>query len=226
MGGDGVLAVAEVGGGQGSGEVDDDGSEAEAGTVVVEAFAVGVGEALVAGKISSHPALLRFGATAEPLDPDAFGARRLLLFGGDLPLLPHAPERPVERRDLEAGPSVRARLGLLEERAAYARFWLQSYAPEEYRYELQESLPKVELSDTQKAALHRLHEYLKEEARSGEDIQNYLFELKEAVPIKPAELFSAIYQIFLARASGPKAGWFLSVLPREKVLKRLEEVGR
>jgi lysyl-tRNA synthetase class 1 len=111
---------------------------------------------------------------------------------------------------------------LLQERAAYARFWLSAYAPEQYRYELQESLPEgLALSDSQKVSLARLREYMKEE-RTGEEIQAFLFALKEEVPIKPAELFSAIYQIFLKRTSGPKAGWFLSVLPREQAISMLE----
>ena len=33
----------------------------------------------------------------------------------------------------------------LEERAEYAKFWLATYAPEEFRYELQKEMPSVEL---------------------------------------------------------------------------------
>ena len=117
-------------------------------------------------------------------------------------------------------------VALLEERAHYARIWLASYAPESYRYELQATMPPVELADTQKEALRQLHAYLEENERTGEEIQNRLFELKDEVDIKPAALFSAIYQIFLARTSGPKAGWFLSVLPRDLLLTRLREASK
>jgi len=114
---------------------------------------------------------------------------------------------------------------LLEERAGYARFWLATYAPEQYRYKLQESMPEgVSLSDAQVAALRELRAYLEEGEYSGEDIQSRLFELKESIPIAPKELFSAIYRLFLDRDSGPKAGWFLSVLPHDLVLRRLKEV--
>lgn len=110
----------------------------------------------------------------------------------------------------------------LEERAAYAKFWLTTYAPAEFKYELQESLPAVELSDSQKQALAALFVYLTTE-RTGEEIHARLHELKSEIPIAPADLFKAIYRIFLARDSGPKAGWFLAGLPHDFVLKRLGE---
>lgn len=111
---------------------------------------------------------------------------------------------------------------LLAERAAYATFWLATYAPEQYRYVLQETLPTVQLSEAQKHALSLLKEYVSE-PRTGEEIHARLHELKTETPIEPKELFAAIYQIFLARTSGPKAGWFLSVLLHDFLLKRLEE---
>jgi len=110
----------------------------------------------------------------------------------------------------------------LEERARYAKFWLTTYAPEEFKYELQEDLPDIELSDLQKNALAKLADYMQME-HSGEELHKRLHELKTEVPIEPKELFQAIYKIFLNRDSGPKAGWFLSVLPRDFVLSRLSE---
>jgi lysyl-tRNA synthetase class 1 len=110
----------------------------------------------------------------------------------------------------------------LEERAEYAKFWLSNYASEQYKYELQDTLPEVQLSDIQKSAMKTLAEYMETE-HTGEGIHTRLHELKTEVPIAPKELFSALYKIFLNRESGPKVGWFLSVLPREFVHKLLLE---
>lgn len=112
---------------------------------------------------------------------------------------------------------------LLRERARYAKFWLSTYAPAEFRYELQEKKPDVEFSEIQKKALSSLAAFFEEGQKSGEEVHARLHTLKAEVPISPKELFSALYQLFLGRDSGPKAGWFLSVLPREFVLKRLKE---
>lgn len=111
----------------------------------------------------------------------------------------------------------------LEVRAEYAKFWLTTYAPEEFKYELQKELPEVQLSDTQKKALAALAEYLQSGERTGEELHLRLHEMKTEVPIQPKELFQAIYRIFLNRDSGPKAGWFLAGLPHDFVLRRLKD---
>jgi len=70
-----------------------------------------------------------------------------------------------------------------------------------------------------------LAEYIQESEAmpSGEDVHHFLHGLKDSVPIAPGELFKAIYLVFLAKESGPKAGWFLSSLNKELVLKLLGE---
>jgi lysyl-tRNA synthetase class 1 len=115
----------------------------------------------------------------------------------------------------------------LQERAEYARKWLAEYAPEKFVFKLQDDFPEAaqKLSDIQKKALRTLKAYIESAPAmpSGEDLHHFLHGLKESEPIEPAKLFSAIYLLFLAKSMGPKAGWFLSVLPRDFVLKRLEE---
>ncbi|TSC70113.1 MAG: lysyl-tRNA synthetase [Parcubacteria group bacterium Gr01-1014_49] len=114
----------------------------------------------------------------------------------------------------------------LEERARYAHFWLKTYAPEEFKYELQKEMPRVELSDVQKKALQALTDFLQGGTRTGEELHLRLHELKTEIPIQPKELFQAIYRIFLNRDSGPKAGWFLAGLPHDFVVKRLSEASQ
>ena len=118
----------------------------------------------------------------------------------------------------------------LSERAEYAKRWLDEYAPEKFVFKLQEVLPEgaTQLNAAQKKALGALHTYLASasEMPSGEDMHQFLHGLKESESISPADLFSAIYLAFLGKSMGPKAGWFLSVMPRDFVLKRLQEASR
>jgi lysyl-tRNA synthetase class 1 len=111
----------------------------------------------------------------------------------------------------------------LHERAGYAKFWLATYAPDQYKYALQQTMPAVELSEAQEKALGMLADFIAEGGKSGEDIHQFLHGLKTSVPIAPKELFSALYRIFLDRDSGPQAGWFLGSLPSDFVLSRLRE---
>jgi lysyl-tRNA synthetase class 1 len=106
----------------------------------------------------------------------------------------------------------------LDERAAYAKHWLDAHAPEKFVFKLQDSLPDAAkaLPDTAKAALRGLHDFIasRDEMPSGEELHAELHKSKE---------FKAIYLAFLGKESGPKAGWFLSSLPRGFVLGRLAE---
>ena len=115
---------------------------------------------------------------------------------------------------------------LLDERKEYALFWLNTYATDEHKFILQDTVPKdITLSPEQKTALGLLSEYMSE-PHSGEDIHAVLHGLKTEVPIPPKDLFSALYKVFLNRDSGPKAGWFLSVLPQEYVHKMLFDASK
>lgn len=106
----------------------------------------------------------------------------------------------------------------LEERAEYAKRWLEKYAPEKFVFKLQDELPETakNLSDSQKKILKELAEYIESGTVTPEDIHAKLHESKE---------FKAVYTIFLDKDHGPKAGWFLSSLPKEFVLRRLREAG-
>lgn len=118
----------------------------------------------------------------------------------------------------------------LAERALYAKKWIAECAPEKFVFTLQDALPEAAqtLSDKQKAALKELSVYIEKRALmpTGEEIQHRLHEIKESAGIAPAELFGALYVAFLDKSFGPKVGWFLSVLDRDFVLKRLAEASK
>lgn len=125
-----------------------------------------------------------------------------------------------EEKGSELTPEDRAEL---EDRLAYAKEWLAKYAPSEFRFSLSETLPPISLSNEQKAYLKAIEQYLAENDPTGETLHEKLHELKTQYQLKPKEAFEAIYQIFLAKDSGPQAGWFLAALDREFVIQRLRQ---
>lgn len=105
----------------------------------------------------------------------------------------------------------------LDERALYAKRWLDAYAPEKFVFKLLETLPAVEINDAQKEVLRSLADFIESSSPSAEDIHHKLHESKE---------FKTIYRIFLGKDNGPKAGWFLASLDRDFVIKRLREAAQ
>jgi lysyl-tRNA synthetase, class I len=112
-------------------------------------------------------------------------------------------------------------------REAYAKRWLTTAAPEEFRFVLQTTLPKVAhtISDKQKKALAGAASTLDAiSAWNGETIHAALHGLKETSGLSPKDFFTPFYRAFLGKDSGPKLGWFLSTLDQKFVVGRLSEL--
>jgi len=127
-------------------------------------------------------------------------------------------ETPLEEDDREE----------VDYRAGYAKGWLSKYAPENYRYELQEEkVPEAakHFSERQRQGLAKLLDYIKSQDQlDGQKLHTTVHDIKKEMKIEPSELFSAIYLSFLGKERGPKVGWFLSVLDKNFLEKRLAEV--
>jgi lysyl-tRNA synthetase class 1 len=112
----------------------------------------------------------------------------------------------------------------LRQRAAYAQRWLETFAPEELRFQVQDQLPPAahELTAEQKQALQLLGERL-QPGMTGEQIHQLIYALKDELGTRPDLLFKAIYAVLLDKSQGPRAGWFLSTLEPTFVKQRFAE---
>ena len=112
----------------------------------------------------------------------------------------------------------------VRQRAAYAQRWLETFAPEELRFRIQDQLPSAasELTTEQKQALQLLGERL-HPGMTGEQIHQLIYTLKDELDAKPDLLFKAIYLALLGKTQGPRAGWFLSTLDTTFVKQRFAE---
>jgi len=133
----------------------------------------------------------------------------------------------VKETEKEKGSElVRSDLDEIGLRKKYAEIWLKTYAPEDYKFDLKETLPEVAkgLSDGQKKILAEILEYIKsKDVLDGQDLHTKLHEIRKSSGIEPKQFFESLYLSFLGKESGPKAGWFFSVLDKKFVEKRLIE---
>ena len=115
-------------------------------------------------------------------------------------------------------------------RAEYAKRWLEKAAGEEYKFSLmRDSVPEgaKNFTDAQKRALQHVLAFVEmHQTLDGQELHTALHEIRKEHELDAAEFFGALYMSFLGKASGPKAGWFLSVLDRGFVRQRLAEVAR
>ncbi len=142
--------------------------------------------------------------------------------------MPHMdPVKEIEAMEgITLNDASKAELNL---RVEYAKRWLTKYAPDNYVFEIQKELPDVakSLEQIQKDALMEIAEFMEQSKElSGEILHAKLHEIKADLPIDPKLLFSAIYLSVLGRTSGPKAGWFLSVLDKNFLINRFKEASK
>jgi lysyl-tRNA synthetase class 1 len=101
--------------------------------------------------------------------------------------------------------------------------WLDKYAPESVKFQLQDKLPEVELTQEQQAFLGTLASAVEQDELSAQGMHDAVYAAAEASKLKPGQAFVSIYRVVLGKDSGPKAGWFLSELDRSWLVARLRE---
>lgn len=101
--------------------------------------------------------------------------------------------------------------------------WLKTSASEEVVFNILETTDGGQFSEAQKTFFARLAEKI-EQAPAGADgawFHQAIYEFKDQSELQPKELFTSLYQLTIGKDSGPRAGWFLSILPRDWLIKRL-----
>jgi len=139
--------------------------------------------------------------------------------------LPHIDiETEIERR-IEGGMSAADKQNL-RKRLDSARYWLNHFASDQDRVELQMALPASvsQLTESQRAFLQLLGERFPEDRLKEDDYQRLIFDTARLTPIEQKQAFQAIYRALLDKDQGPKGGSLFSYLDREFLVKRFSEV--
>ncbi len=109
------------------------------------------------------------------------------------------------------------------QRTSHVRFWLQNFAPEMVRFNVQKKMPKCDLSKENKKFLKSFIEIVPNINWDAENIHNGIYQAAEESDVSVKEGFSALYQIILGKSRGPRAGFFLSNLDKDFVKNRVAE---
>ncbi len=112
-----------------------------------------------------------------------------------------------------------------EERANRALFWLDNYAPEEFKFKINSSVPAIEISDTQRLFLNKLNQIIANEwgsISSDKELNDKIYELIHELKIEdPKEIFQVLYEILISKPKGPKVASFIRTIGKEKVSRLL-----
>ncbi len=102
--------------------------------------------------------------------------------------------------------------------------WLNTRAPEEIKFSLLENVVVTKFNDKQKKLLNLLAIKIENAPidADGEWYHKVIYDLKSESDLEPKEIFSTLYQALIGKDSGPRAGWFLSLLPKTWLIDRLK----
>ncbi len=102
--------------------------------------------------------------------------------------------------------------------------WLKRWAPDEIKFSIQESVDTASFNEVQTQFLMNLAERIEKAPTDadGEWFHKAIYDLKDSSGLEPKELFITLYQVIIGKDSGPRAGWFLSLLARDWLVKRLK----
>lgn len=113
--------------------------------------------------------------------------------------------------------------GIIKAELGFIDAWLETQAPEDVKFEVQKSVDPGAFSDEQKKYMAALADKIEAapENADGDWFHKAVYGFKDSAGLEPKQLFGTLYQALIGKQSGPRAGWFLSILPRDLLVKRL-----
>jgi lysyl-tRNA synthetase class 1 len=140
----------------------------------------------------------------------------------------------VAQYDLERATKVLERSGYgidaseqpkLKRYLEYAGEWLTTFAPDVFKFKVQENTPDEvnDLTVEEKKFLAGLAEQFDRIEWKADTVHNSIHEIGKEFGLSARKSFQATYISLLGRKSGPRAGWFITSLDRDFVINRFVE---
>ncbi len=106
-------------------------------------------------------------------------------------------------------PEAKAQLG---SRLENVQNWLEKYAPEFVKFSVQETMPSVQLNETQDVFLLQVADLLeKKDYTSSQEFHDEMYNLLNELGLKPQKAFQAIYKMIIGKKTGPPSCFICSV---------------
>lgn len=123
----------------------------------------------------------------------------------------------------EHGKNAEADADIIRNELKFIDAWLQKRAPEDVKFDLLDKVDTSEFTEQEQAFLKALGDKAAQAPADADGawFHNAIYEFKESMGMAPKEMFTTLYRALIGKTSGPRAGWFLSILPRDWLVARL-----
>ena len=110
----------------------------------------------------------------------------------------------------------------LRARAECVKNWLQKYAPEEFKFTLQEK-SQVKLKKEEKQLLHEVAKKLLERGWTDVELHEEMYILCKNHNMQPKDFFTLCYRVLINKERGPRLAAFILEIGKEKVAELLKK---
>ncbi|MDH5581368.1 MAG: lysine--tRNA ligase [Bdellovibrionales bacterium] len=118
------------------------------------------------------------------------------------------------------------------ERANCALFWINNYAPEDFKFTVNKNAPTLSLKEYQKLFLNDLRSFMESGFDGVDDdkaLNEKLYEImnpyrEKNTDLKPGDFFVPIYNLLISKEKGPKLAGFMKSIGKNKILNLLNQV--
>lgn len=127
----------------------------------------------------------------------------------------------------EHGETAKADAEIIRHELKFIDAWLQKRAPEDVRFGLLQTVDIDSFTPKEREFLQALGNEVSKAPSDADGawFHNAIYKFKESMELQPKEMFTTLYKALIGKTSGPRAGWFLSILPREWLVNRLKLKG-
>ncbi|MFP4656606.1 MAG: lysine--tRNA ligase, partial [Candidatus Woesearchaeota archaeon] len=108
-------------------------------------------------------------------------------------------------------------------RAECAKNWIEKYAPDDFKFFVNDDTPKVEMDDAMRTALKKAADVLDEQGWEAKDLHKRFYDVIEESGVDNKEFFRFCYNIIISKDKGPKLASFILSISKEKVARMFRE---
>ncbi len=102
--------------------------------------------------------------------------------------------------------------------------WLRKYAPDEFKFTINEKAPSIKINEKEKEAIQLTIDVLKKKKMTDEELHKEFYEILQKTGVQTKDFFKVMYQIIISKERGPKLAGFIITLGAKRVIALLEQV--
>ncbi|MFC1728089.1 lysine--tRNA ligase [Nanoarchaeota archaeon] len=109
-------------------------------------------------------------------------------------------------------------------RANCAKNWLEKHAPEDFRFVVQDKLPKLKLSENIKKLLKEIAKKLKERDWTDKELHEEFYVLVNNSEVNNKDFFKSAYNVLINKDKGPQLANFILTIGKDRVINLFEKL--